>query len=68
MKVIYNEQTDVLTIILSEQAVAASSEERQGVIFDYDAYGSLIALEIFNASERVGHPYRMEYQIVSAET
>ncbi len=68
MKVIYDKQTDTLTIIFSEEAVVESDEGKPGVILDYNADGDLVALEILNASERIGHPYRMEYQIVSAET
>ncbi len=67
MKAIYDKQTDTLTIIFSDTTVAESDEEKPGVILDYDADGNLIALEILNASSRVGHPYRMEYQIVPAE-
>ncbi len=64
MKVIYDSQTDTLTVILAESAVMESDEDKPGVILDYDASGNLVSLEILDASKRVGLPTQIEYQIV----
>lgn len=56
MKVIYDPQTDTLTVILSDAAVAESDEDRPGVILDYDGAGNLVSLEILDASQRVTAP------------
>jgi uncharacterized protein YuzE len=66
MKVIYHSETDILTVILAETAVAESDEDKPGVILDYDASGNLVSLEIFDASQRVGLPTQIEYQVVPA--
>ncbi len=66
MKVIYDHQTDTLTIIFSEKPVAESDEDKPGVILDYDAEGSLISLEILDASRRVTLPNKIEYQVAAA--
>ncbi len=66
MKVIYDSETDTLTVIFSEAAVAESDEDKPGVILDYDASGGLVSLEILDASRRVGLPTRIEYQVVPA--
>ena len=63
MKVIYDRETDTLTIILAETPVAESDEDKPGVILDYDASGNLVSLEILDASRRVTWPSRIEYQV-----
>lgn len=66
MKVIYDSETDTLTVIFAEADIAESDEDKPGVILDYDADGNLISLEILDASERVGLPSQIEYQVVGA--
>ncbi len=65
MKVIYDPDTDTLTVIFSDTAVAESDEEKPGVILDYDASGNLVSLEILDALERVTVPSRIEYEVAS---
>ena len=67
MKVIYDRETDTLTVIFAETPVAESDEDKSGVILDYDASGNLVSLEILDASRRVTLPSRMEYQVASTE-
>ena len=40
MKVVYDRETDTLTITLTKAPVAESDEEKVGVILDYDASGN----------------------------
>jgi uncharacterized protein YuzE len=56
MRVIYDPQTDTLTIILNEAPVAESDEDKPGIILDYDASGNVVSLEILDASRRVVQP------------
>ncbi len=63
MKVTYDRQTDTLTVIFSDTAVAESDEDKPGVILDYDASSNLVSLEILDASRRVMVPTRIEYQV-----
>jgi uncharacterized protein YuzE len=63
MKIIYDRETDTLTVIFTEPPVAESDEDKPGVILDYDAAGNLISLEILDASRRVTSPSRIEYQV-----
>ncbi len=64
MRVIYDPATDTLTVILAETQVAESDEDKPGVILDYDAGGSLVSLEILDASHRVAVPTGIEYQVM----
>ena len=63
MKIIYDRETDTLTVIFVETPVAESDEDKPGVILDYDAAGNLVSLEILDASHRVTAPSRIEYQV-----
>jgi uncharacterized protein YuzE len=65
MKVIYDRETDILTVIFTEDPVAESDEEKPGVILDYDDKGNLVSLEILDASRRVTVPSKIEYQVSS---
>jgi YD repeat-containing protein len=56
MKVVYDEGTDTLTVILRDVPVAESDEERPGIVLDYDAAGNLVSIEVLDASTRVEDP------------
>jgi uncharacterized protein YuzE len=63
MKVTYDREADVLSILLSDSPVEESDETKPGIILDYDARGNVIGIEILNASERIGDPMSVEYAI-----
>jgi uncharacterized protein YuzE len=63
MKVIYDRDTDTLTVIFTDTPVAESDEDKPGVILDYDMDGNLVSLEILDASQRVNLPGKIEYQV-----
>lgn len=64
MKVEYDKNTDTLTVILREGPVAESDENKPGVIFDYDASGNLISIEVLDASERVQEPGSVTFSTI----
>lgn len=66
MKVIYDPETDTLTVIFKDAPVAESDEDKEGVILDYDAHGHLISLEILDASRRVTKPQGIEFEMAKA--
>ena len=57
MKARYDEATDALTLILRDAPVAESDEDKPGVILDYAEDGSLVSLEVLDASKRVEDPH-----------
>lgn len=63
MKVVYDQDTDTLTVIFTNSPVAESDEDKPGIILDYDAIGNLVSLEILDASKRVAVPTQIEYQV-----
>ena len=64
MKVVYDAETDTLTITLRDEPVRESEAERSGVILDYAADGTLVGLEILDASRRVPKPTTVEIEVV----
>lgn len=57
MKARYDEATDTLTLLLRDVPVAESDEDKPGVILDYGEDGSLVSLEVLDASKRVEDPH-----------
>jgi uncharacterized protein YuzE len=53
MKLSYYSDTDSLYIDLSEQPSVESREVSEGIVFDYDATGNLLGIDIDNASRKV---------------
>lgn len=65
MRVRYDSETDTLTVIFADSPVVESDEDKPGTILDYDASGNLVSIEILDASQRVGLPTQIEYQVIS---
>jgi uncharacterized protein YuzE len=63
MNVIYDPQTDHLTIILLDVPVKESEELRDGLIVDYGGDDRIVAIEMLDASENVSKPAAVLYGI-----
>jgi len=63
MKITYDQEVDILRIIFSDTPIEESDEEKPGIIFDYDANGNIVGLEILDASKQVKNPRSVEYCI-----
>ncbi len=66
MKVIYDQETDTLSIILRPGKVAESDEPRSGLIRDYDKAGRLVSMELLDASEQVKAPQSVEFSLAGS--
>jgi len=63
MKVTYDQEVDILRIILSDADIEESDEDKPGVIIDYDDGGNVVGLEILDASSRMTDPRTLEYAV-----
>ena len=63
MKVTYDQEVDVLRIILNDEDIEESDEDKPGVIIDYDGRGNVVGLEILDASTRIANPKALDYAV-----
>ena len=63
MKVKYDKKVDILYIKLSDLPIKESDEDKPGVILDYAADGSIVGLEILNASIKMPQPNVLEHAV-----
>ena len=63
MKITYDQEVDILRIILSDADIEESDEDKPGIIIDYDDHGNVVGLEILDASSRMTDPRTLEYAV-----
>jgi YD repeat-containing protein len=66
MKVIYDKESDTLSIIFRSGKVAESDEARPGMILDYDKAGRLVSIELLDASEQVDGAQSVEFALANS--
>ena len=63
MKIIYDSETDSLTITLRQERIKESDEVRPGVIADFGYDGGIVRLEILQASKVVQNPREIQFAL-----
>ncbi|TAH52317.1 MAG: DUF2283 domain-containing protein [Chloroflexota bacterium] len=53
MKIVYDKETDTMTITFRDERIRESDEVRPGVIADFDYEGKIVRFEILSASQVV---------------
>lgn len=61
MKLQYDKKVDALYIRLNNKRYVESDEVSEGVIFDYDAKGKIIGIEILDASEKLPKDFSSDF-------
>jgi uncharacterized protein YuzE len=64
MKIMYDPETDSLTITLREERIKESDEVRPGIIADFGYDGEIVRFEILDASKRMENPRAVEYAVM----
>ena len=59
----YDQEADVLRIMLTDEEIWDSDEDNPGVIIDYDDQGNVVGFEILDASKRIANPRTIEYAV-----
>ncbi len=62
MKIKYDKEVDILYIQFSENKIKESSEDKKGIIIDYDEDDNIVSIEILNASKKMEHPNSVNYE------
>jgi uncharacterized protein YuzE len=65
MKIEFDPAADALYIRLFVGAVAMTDEVRPGVMFDYDAKGRVLGIEMLDVSTRTDNPREMAFEMMS---
>jgi uncharacterized protein YuzE len=68
MKVTYDASVDVLRILFNDAPIAESDEEKPGIILDYADDGSIVGMEILDASKHMSNPSAVEYAVVGVKS
>jgi uncharacterized protein YuzE len=63
MKVTYDPEVDVVSIVFNNKTIEESETIKPGVILDYDKDGNVVGMEILHASKQIEDPRSMEYTI-----
>jgi uncharacterized protein YuzE len=63
MKVKYDKEVDTLYIKFSDSPVKESDEDKPGIVLDYAVDGSIVGIEIMDASKRFPEPEKIELEI-----
>ena len=63
MKVIFDPETDTMSLIFRNDSIAESDEVRKGIIIDYGKDGRIVSMEILDASEQITEPDGILYQL-----
>jgi len=63
MKVIFDPQTDTMSLIFRKDDIVDSDEVREGVIIDYNKDGKIVSMEILDASEQITEPEGVLYEL-----
>ncbi|MDA8273132.1 MAG: DUF2283 domain-containing protein [Candidatus Acidulodesulfobacterium ferriphilum] len=63
MKVIYDDETDTLTLIFNDGKISESDEIKEGMILDYDDQGKVVSMELLDASAQVKDPKFISYEL-----
>lgn len=63
MKVIFDAETDTLSIIFREDKVSESDEVREGIIINCSKEGKIVSMEILDASDQISEPQGILYEL-----
>ena len=64
MKIEYDPKADAMYIRLIVGTVAESDEVRPGVVFDFDAAGRVLGIEMLEVSLRTDNPRELAMEVV----
>ena len=67
MKVIYDPDTDTLSLIFRDEPAKESDELREGLVIDYGSDGKITSIEVLDASLHISEPQAIAYEVKGRE-
>ncbi len=67
MKVVYDPETDTISLIFRDDKISESDEIKEGIIIDYNKEGRIVSMEILDASEQISEPQGILYEMKGRE-
>jgi len=67
MRIIFDPETDTLSLIFRDEKIAESDEVGEGVIIDYSKDGKIVSMEILDASKQISEPQGILYEVKGKE-
>ena len=64
MKIEHDQQADAMYIRLRAGTVVESEEIRPGIVFDYDAEGKVLGIEMLDVSKRTDNPREFAIELI----
>jgi YD repeat-containing protein len=63
VRIRYDAQVDILSIVFNDRPVEESDEEKPDLILDYDKDGNIVSVEILDASKHIENPKSLDYAV-----
>ena len=63
MQIIYDDETDTLTLIFNDGKISESDEIKEDIIMDYDDKGKVVSMELLDASAQLKDPKSISYEL-----
>jgi uncharacterized protein YuzE len=63
MKINYDKETDALYIRFLPDTVKESDQDKSGIIIDYSEKGTVVGIELLNASKYMPQPNVVTYEV-----
>lgn len=63
MRIVYDAETDTLTVVFRDVEVSESDELNGGIILDYDREGGIVGFELLDASHYLAEPQQIVYEL-----
>ena len=67
MRITYDQEVDILRVLLNDADIEESDEEKPGVIIDCDDDGNVVGMEILDASKLISNPRTFEYTVTGEQ-
>ncbi len=67
MRVIFDPETDTLSLVFREDKITESDEVKEGIIIDYSKDGKIVSMEILDASDQISEPQGILYELKGKE-